>query len=390
MTVLRFVIDGVLVNDNQEWEIRIHLETLENAPIHIRQIQRRAIGFMAFPQPPQDEAQDIPNAALHKPLCTTTEVADILSVYLNIIRREPDTAKRDMETFGRYLAQTLLDQKAWDAIDAIAQGQPIELSICSYAGMCELARLPWEMMYGTTNFLVAETERPVAITRLITSEDLMQPPAQDPADQIQLPSPLKVLFVVGSNLSDARILPGAEYLSLLRRLEAKGTLNFQSRILLAATITNLEDTVKIWRPSVVHFICHGGYDEHQGGVLELTPEDERDPQPQLFAKELLPLLTPDQLRPLVVLNACYSGMATTLAYAPLAIELIQGGLPMVVAMVGSVADRACRLFTRSFYQTLLKGGSIVEATAQLHRVERTPDRRGLDFSDALHGRGHLP
>ena len=355
---MRFVIDGELLNE-QEWEIRIYLETRGRTPIHTRRLQRRATGSMAFPQPPQSEAQAIPDDALHKRLCTTSAVEDIRSVYFNIIRRDPDMQQRDIETFGRYLATTLLNQTAWEAIDAIAQDQPIELALCSHARERELARLPWEMMYGTYNFLVAETRRPVAVTRLITSVDRSQRQVSlDP-----LPSPLKVLFVVGNDLRNARIRPGAEYLNLLRRLEAQGILNFQSRILLAATGQHLEDEVKSWRPSVVHFICHGGYDEQQGGFLELTPEDERDPHSCFFAPELLPRLTPDNLRPLVFLNACYTGSATTLAYAPLAIEMVQGGLPIVVAMVGSVADRACRLFTRRFYEALLTGGSIVEATA---------------------------
>ena len=363
MAILRFVIDGELINE-REWEIRIYPETLEHAPIHTRRLQRSALGFMAFPQPPQSEAQAISDAALHKHLCTTSAVGDILSVYLNIIQRDPETSKKDIETFARYLASTLLNQTAWEAIDAIAQDQPIELALCSHAGMHELARLPWEMMYGINNFLVAETRRPVAITRLITEMDQ----AHKQADLDQLASPLKVLFVVGNDLSDVRIRPGAEYLSLLRRLEAQGILNFQSRILLAATGQDLEDEVKRWRPAVVHFICHGGYDEQKGGFLELMPEDEREPNPRFFAPALLPRLTPHNLRPLVVLNACYTGMATTLAYAPLAVELVQGGLPIVVAMVGSVADRACRLFTRRFYEALLTGESIVEATAQGRRA----------------------
>ena len=382
MTVLRFLIDGAVNNENHEWQIRIHPETIERAPIYERRLQRRTIGSIAFPQPPWSDEQEIPSVALHRHLCTTSEVDDIRSVYLNIIRRDPNQAQQDMETFGRYLAQNLLNQGAWDAINVIAQGQPIELSICSHAGIDELARLPWEMMYGTTNFLVAQTQQPVAITRLICTQDQSQHSAQQPERQIELPSPLKVLFVIGADLSDARILPGAEYLSLLRRLEAQGILNFQSRILLAATSKALEDVVRLWRPSVIHFICHGGHDELQGGFLELTPEDERDPQPQLFAQELLPLLTPDKLRPLVILNACYSGLATTLDYVPLAVELIQGGLPMVVGMVGSVADRACRLFTRNFYETLLKGGSVVEATASGRRasfIASSGHQSGVDW-----------
>lgn len=355
---MRFVIDGELINE-LEWEIRIYSETLERHPIHTRRLQRSTSGSLAFPQPPQSEGQALPDAALHKRLCTTSVTADIHAVYQNIIRRDPEVSKKDIETFARYLASTLLNQEAWEAINAIAPDQPIELALCSHSGVHELSLLPWEMMYGSSNFLVAETHRPVAITRLITR--LGRAHKHVPLDP--LPLPLKVLFVVGNALSDTRIRPGAEYLGLLRRLEAQGILNFQSRILLAATGQKLEDEVKRWRPSVIHCICHGGYDEEQGGFLEFVSEDEREQSARFFAPALLPRLTPDNLRPLVVLNACDSGMSTALAGPPLAVELIRGGLPVVVAMGGSVADRACRLFTRRFYEALLTGESIVEATA---------------------------
>src|SRR5262249_1988856 len=106
MTFLRFVIDGKMI-DEQAWEIRVHPETLERSPIHVRCLQRRIVDSMAFPLPPQGEAEDIPNAALHKRLCTTPVASDMFSVYLNIIQRNPGT--EDMETFGRYLATTLLN-----------------------------------------------------------------------------------------------------------------------------------------------------------------------------------------------------------------------------------------------------------------------------------------
>jgi hypothetical protein len=53
---------------------------------------------------------------------------------------------------------------------------------------------------------------------------------------------------------------------------------------------------------------------------------------------------------------------------PLAFELVKGGVPMVVGMGGRVADVACRLFTRRFYEAFLKGESVADATAHGRRA----------------------
>ena len=54
---------------------------------------------------------------------------------------------------------------------------------------------------------------------------------------------------------------------------------------------------------------------------------------------------------------------------PLAVELVRGGIPFVVGMAGEVADQACRLFSRLFYEALLKGGvSAALAASQGRRL----------------------
>ena len=339
-----------------EWEVCIHPGKRVEPAIALRRIRRVVYDGIAYPQPLEYEAQALPLDAPHRLLCTTSDPSEIELIYHNITIRQPNRLKNDVEVFGRYLSATLLGPEGWQAINAYAPSQLIELALCFDPSAKDLARLPWEMMYGSSNFLIAEPQRLVAITRIV---------ADCPHTANPLSSPLKVLFVVGSDLSDDRIRPGAEYLGLLRRLEAERILNFQSRILLAASILDLEDEIKRWQPSVVHFICHGD----ARGFLELTTEDERERQPrqQFSAQALLPILQAGGLRPLVVLNACYSGAAAQEA-VPLAAELVQGGIPIVVAMAGRVADRACRFFTRRFYEALLQQESLVAATAEGRRA----------------------
>src|ERR1700760_573508 len=60
-----------------------------------------------------------------------------------------------------------------------------------------------------------------------------------------------------------------------------------------------------------------------------------------------------------------------------AAALVSAGVPMVVGMSGEVADSACRLFTRRFYEALLQGESVAAATAEGRRA-------GLTGADPYH------
>src|SRR5262249_21648893 len=80
------------------------------------------------------------------------------------------------------------------------------------------------------------------------------------------------------------------------------------------------------------------------------------------------LAPPDATPPVVVLNACHTaGTHLVQESNSLAQELAERGVPLVVGMSGRVADRACRLFTRCFYEALLKGQDVALVTAEARR-----------------------
>jgi hypothetical protein len=315
----------------------------------------------AFPLPPQDEVAAMTPTAPHYALCHDDTAGEIRNVYGRIRARDPDPARQDVEVFGRYLFATLLGDAAWQVLCDQAGAEPIELALIWDEAEWELNRLPWEMMHGPNTFLVAEPGRPVAITRLVAGAN-----SNGEMDAIQVRP--RVLFVVGADLSDPAIQPGAEYLGLLRRLKAAGV-GLNSCVLLEATSQKLKDAMDSFRPSVVHFISHGGVDSRRG-YLEMMPDDASGQRERRFAEQLLLLLeTEDGLPPIVVLNACHSGTPPVAQVAaPLAVELVKGGIPIVVGMAGRVADRACRLFTRRFYEALLQGESVIAATAEGRRA----------------------
>lgn len=325
-------------------------------------------GTRRFPQPPENEANAITESAdnPHRELCTSVDPKTIESIYRKLLSRQPD----DVVKFGRYLFATLVGDVLWEAINEQAKAQPIELAL-SWKDDYLINRLPWEMMHGKDRFLAAEPE--VAITRRVagTTQNLTE---------ISAP---RVLFVVGSDLAkDDRIKPGAEYLGLLRSLKPGARLRLKTHLLLQASPRRLRAAIKWFNPTVVHFICHGFANPDQETFINLMT-DEGGGVERVNAESLLKLLRPDPAAPLpqiVILNACYTAVDNIDLYvksgqvaSPMAAKLVAGdghdsGVPIVVGMAGEVADQACRLFTRCFYQAILGGGEIAQAAAAGRRV----------------------
>ncbi len=186
-----------------------------------------------------------------------------------------------------------------------------------------------------------------------------------PPEPLEMPP--RVLFVIGTSAVDPDIRPGAEVLGLLRDLKS-GNRSVFPRVLEGASPRKLRAMMASFRPQVVHFICHGKVDAGKG-YLELTP-DEPGQDKRRFAEALLTDLDVDGVLPqAVVLSACETGtMMQGQRAAPLATKLVEGGIPIVVGMAGRVSDLACRLFTRRFGETLLKGEPLVKATSDARRA----------------------
>jgi hypothetical protein len=280
----------------------------------------------------------------------------------------------DVVKYGQWLFEALLGSNAWAAIRNAGGNEPIELALNWDPRECGLHSLQWEAMHDGNYFLSAFPRLRVGITRLVA--DRTGDPGRPPRQLLVTP---RVLFVVGTAVTEDSIRPGAEYLGLLRRLEAAGV-SLNARIVQLATRSMLKDAVSRFEPSVVHFICHGAVDSARGGYLQLLSEDLIPKPTAYFAEDLLDALAPaDRALPtVVVLNACYSAVppliaaysspAMTEVTGSLAAELVRGGIPIVVGMGGRISDRACRLFTRQFYEAVLKGSSLTAAAAEGRRA----------------------
>lgn len=352
---MRFLIETIELD--RGWEVTIKQGEWTSETRLLREVKDRESG-QRFPLPP-GEIPDEP----HSPFCNATDVGVIDNVLQKIHNRNPDS-NDDVINFGRYLFTTLIDQNLWDQIKKRAGDEPIELALCWPSNEAHLQRLPWEVMHTGKDFLIVSDVNETSVIRIVLDGDAkLTPLDREP----------RMLFAIGCALNDPRISPGAEYLGLMRALDAKvigGTRVIQSRILEKASPDQLQNMVRDFRPDVVHFICHG-----KDGKLKLQyeKEDRREDEHQDCDAERITkcLEGPEGLPQVVFLNACDTGnVAGPLSpdeVNVLAARLVHHGIPIVVGMGGEVADSVCRLFARAFGVAMLSGKAMVPAAAAARR-----------------------
>ena len=364
-----------LVQVDSDWKVTITNKAKENGD------WKRIHAMRKIPAPnndgyfPRPLKEDLPADLEADSLCIGDDVGPIKAIYDQIANRSIQQAGT-AERFGRYLLDTLIGRAVWDEIIARARekkARVVELALSWSHKDSSLHRLIWEMMHGREGFLAGMLSPEVAITRIVAGTENVK------ARQVSLPP--RILFVVGTSLTDASIRPGAEALGLIRRIE-EGDRSIHSRMLQRAKPSVIKDAVKQFKPDIVHFICHGFRDNEGKGYLELETDEPDQEDKRHFGKALLDCLRAGgAFPPIVVLSACYSAGGTTrllagYEVAPLAAELVMGlqqervaaAVPIVVGMSGRVSDVGCRLFTRRFGEALIQGESLVTATSEARQA----------------------
>ncbi|MHB9107040.1 MAG: tetratricopeptide repeat protein [Armatimonadota bacterium] len=146
---------------------------------------------------------------------------------------------------------------------------------------------------------------------------------------------------------------------------------------------------------ILHFDGHGAYAGPSGG--NTSPHDLGGPEgrlvfeseagdPDLVEGERMSTLLRETAVPVVVLNACRSGMIGPDApdpFASVAAGLLQGGAHAVVAMAYSLYVSGAQQFLPAFYRRLFESGDVAEAV-------RSGRRRMLSENKRTSPRGKYP
>jgi tetratricopeptide (TPR) repeat protein len=142
---------------------------------------------------------------------------------------------------------------------------------------------------------------------------------------------------------------------------------------------------------VLHFDGHGRYQEGESSSAELFRGSEgrlvfesQDGEPDPITATDLSALLREHAVPIVVLNACQSGMLDATAddpFASVAAALLRSGIRSVVAMAYSLYVRAAQEFLPPFYRELFRSGSVPEAVRRGRNELRAHPRRSNVAAD---------
>ncbi|WP_441235259.1 CHAT domain-containing protein [Bradyrhizobium sp. 930_D9_N1_4] len=253
-----------------------------------------------------------------------------------------------------------------------------------------LAYVPWETMYDKKSRFYVTTSQSTPFVRAVDDYgEERRVCAARPIRMLGMAARVKILN--GLPLDEIEV--DAEQVAIKNALSE---LNDGKRLKLSwipsAKARDLNrrflrgDEGKRW--DLFHFIGHGGHDpERQMGFIVV--QEEGGPKgKRLYADSLKAFLTqPGQTPSLVVLNSCSGAQGEPGSlFSSTAAELIQGGVPAVIAMQFEISDNMGLAFADTFYTYLAENVSIQAALAHT-RAELKARQFAEWISPVLYMRG---
>jgi hypothetical protein len=239
---------------------------------------------------------------------------------------------------------------------------------------------------------------PVAIVRLVRPQAGAPSADHGPVGGFEQISNIpKVLFAIGSRLTDPRVRSGAEFMGILRQLERNGG-SIQPRLAELATRQSLTAELGHFRPDILHVIGHGRWFPLDDCVKLQLRAETGSGDDWVTAKLMLGVFaTAGHLPKVVVLSACQTATAghgaDPVNALPFAARLVAGGVPVVIAMAGDISDTACRVFTRALTQAISDGVALADAVIKGRQAafHAHPDLDSTDWMlPAIFLAEHLP
>lgn len=222
----------------------------------------------------------------------------------------------------------------------------------------QLAALPWEFLYdGKTNTFLGND------TRTVLSRYIDVP--LEKRDLKAASKPLKILLVISSPTNLNKLDAAGEERLIREALENHiNAGNIELDVLQEATIRNINQKLREKPYNVFHFIGHGKFENNKGFIALV---DENNQARLLDEEGFANFFLGNRNLGLVVLNSCQGAeLSFNQAFAGLSPNLVQRGIPAVVAMKYSILDKTAKLFADEFYRTLALGWP-VDAAIQTTR-----------------------
>ncbi len=274
---------------------------------------------------------------------------------------------------SRLALQALMKEVGGRLFDALFQG---ELLVCLERSLDEIRRrnatlriklrlaaapelldLPWEYLY--------HRRRNLFLSQSTTSSLVHFLELQDPVASLTVALPLRMLVVIANPVDLPPLDVEREWTNIqsaLADLIERGLVIVDR--LPNATLSELQRALRRHDYHLFHFVGHGDFDEATAqGYVVFTDEERR--AATIPGEVLAQLLHNERTLRLAMLNACEgSQTATANPFAGVAQQLVQQGVPAVIAMRHPISDDAAIAFSHEFYAALADGYSVDAAITE--------------------------
>jgi len=262
-----------------------------------------------------------------------------------------NTTDELLRQFGRRLFDALLADPIGNLYHTslgLAQGAGKRLRLRLRIEPPEISALPWEYLYDPDADLPLAISPDHCLSRYL--------PINEPTRTLEIAPPLRVLVVISdpSDLGDYG-MPALDAEQEIQRIqkalqprEAGGEI--KTDVLPHAIAADLREKLRTFRPHVIHFIGHGGFQDDQG---VLVMEDDERKTRLVSDKQFREFFLGADDAKLVILNVCQGAtQSSARALAGLAPQVVRRGLGAVVAMQYPIPDKVALSFAREFYRAL--------------------------------------
>ncbi len=288
-------------------------------------------------------------------------LGDLLRRAEHVLVGRPDpsgklAASALLREIGERLWRALMPDTALaEACDAVARRLRQDMPALRLALPDDLATLPWELLcdpdrQGDSAFVARR--RPVA--RLAPGDGDLAP----------ITPPLKVLLLVSAPPDadeDHRVDVESERAAVetaTQTAREDGLLHLLVEDIV--TVRRVQDALIRFKPHVVHFVGHGGYQDGVGGFLEW--EDDTGKTMLMPDARLADLLRGRGIRA-VLLHGCETAVADRRSdLSGVAGALVGAGIPAVLAMQAKLTYESSQRASEMFYRALTLGADLALAT----------------------------
>lgn len=250
----------------------------------------------------------------------------------------------------------------------IANGQNKPLRLRLEIRDPDFIPLPWETMQPMAGRQAISLSQQLLFSRTTSDVDSLKPFLRNNQN-------LKILLVLGQDAQRTHSTVGleleAEAAALANVLKASGQANVKNEQFVAPVACNVETLLQPTRGELIAALENGAYNvlfyaghgepAPDGGLLFLSPDAN------INGTELAQVLVRTQVT-LAVFNACWGAQpdqvgSKTIPRSSLAEVLIHHGVPAVLGMRDSIADREALSFIQTFAQALAARMPIDQAVA---------------------------